>query len=136
MRAFIFISLSDAPSFAYQQPVLEWVKQAGALNLATLDIDAFSDEMLVNYACRLVQEAPHYAVYFKMERADAPLGASLKIIEEIIRDNKPGLVLLEGEHQRLKAIMQSRPHLNFKIAATETDLKPFILSFLQEESLR
>lgn len=132
MRAFILISLADRPSQAYGQLVLQEVKQLPAGDLAVLDLDAFSEEMLINYARRLIQEAEAFVVYFKVENENAAFGTSLKIVEEIIRHFKPGLILIEGHHQRLQTIMQSRPHLACKSAATAVDLKPYLVSFLTQ----
>ena len=132
MQAFILVSLTEVPAFTYQQPILQWVKTASKNSMVVLDIDAFSEEALVNHACQLMQEAEVYTVYFKLQKNDATLGASLKIVEEIIRSGKAGLVLLEGKHQRLSAIFSSRPEINFKAAATESDLRTFISSFINE----
>lgn len=132
MQAFILISLTDIASYSFEQPILEEVKELKAADLMVLDIDAFSDEMLVNHVCRLIHEAETFVVYFKVEKENAPLGASLKIVEELIRQAKTGLILLEGKHQRLKTILQSRPHLVVKDAETPAELKPLLVSFLMQ----
>ena len=132
MRAFILVTLTEAPDFTYQQPILEWVKESSSNSIAGWDIDAFSEETLVNHACRLMQEAEAFVIYFKLQKENVSLGAGLKIVEEIIRGGKAGLILLEGMHQRLSAIFSSRPEINFKEAESEADLRPFIAAFLNE----
>jgi len=129
MLVFLFISLIDAPSFQYQQPMVQWVK-AVAPAAITLDVDTFSEEMLVQQACRLLQEATRFVVYFKSETEEVPLRAIMKVVEELIWKDKPGTVLLEGNHRRLQSILQVRPHLSFQAAETAETLQPNLLASL------
>lgn len=89
---------------------MQWLK-ARTPEMTVLDIDSFSDEMLVSQATRLLTESTQYAIYFKVTTPNAPLGTAFKLLEEIIRETKPALILLEGTHARLSAIVQARTHL-------------------------
>ena len=125
MLVFLFVSLTNTPSFQYQQPVVQWVKEVTP-NAITLDLDTFSEEMLVTQTCRLLQEATHFMVYFKSENEEVPLRAVQKIVEELIWKEKPGTVLLEGKHRRLQVMLPARPHLTFQTIDSVEDLKLFL----------
>jgi len=133
MQVFLFVNLTDAPAFSYQQPVMQAVKTVAPLVL-TIDLDTFSEELLVQQACRLLQEATQFVVYFKAENAEVPFRAAQKIVEELIWKDKPGTVLLEGKHQRLQIMLPARPHLSFQVAETAEDLKPFFKAVLSVQS--
>ena len=112
MQVFIQVSLGILERYSFQQPLLQQVKKQ-LPEVLTLDIDSASDEMLVSQACRLVQEAEQPAIYFKVAVPNANFGAAFRLIEELIRENKPALVLTEGTHIRLANIINVRPHLQF-----------------------
>jgi hypothetical protein len=131
MPSFLLLSLSAEPIFTYHQPLLAQVKQA-APGWAALDVDSFSDEILVGYAARLVREADLVVAVFKAEQPGAPLGACQQVLEEIIRLDKPAVIFLQGEHRRLKAIFQARPHFTWHEAATGVDLQHQFSTFLNE----
>ncbi|GEO02574.1 hypothetical protein AAE02nite_02380 [Adhaeribacter aerolatus] len=122
MQTFIQVNIENTTSFSFQRPLLSWLKARNP-EMAVLDLDSFSDEMLVKQAGRLIQEAVKYAVYFKVAEPDAKLGAAFKLLEEIIGEDKPGLILLEGTHARLTAILQSRPHLQFNTVPNPEEVK-------------
>ena len=128
LQAFIQVNIENEPAFSYQRPLLPWLT-AQAPGLAVLDIDSFSDEMLVSQAGRLIQEAAAYAVYFKVAEPNAQLGAAFKLLEEIIRGDKPALILTEGTHARLDAIMQARPHLLLKKVTSQEEVKPHLAEY-------
>jgi len=129
MQVFLFVSLTTALSFDYQQPIVQWVKEV-APSVIAIDLDTFSEEMLVNQACRLLQEATHFVVYFKSENGEVPLRAAQKVVETLIWKDKPGTVVLEGNHRRLQLILPARPHLSFQAADTAEDLKLFLQAAL------
>ena len=133
MLVFLFVSLTNAPSFQYQQPVVQWVKEMAPAAI-TLDLDTFSEEMLVTQACRLIQEAARFVVYFKSENEEVPLRAVQKIVEELIWKEKPGTVLLEGKHRWVQVMLPARPHLTFQTADSVEDLKLFLRDALSAES--
>jgi hypothetical protein len=110
MQVFVQVSLGQDGFYVFKQPVLQKVKEQFP-EVITLDVDAASDEMLVTQACRLVQEAKQAVIYFKVIEPQANLGAGFRVVEEIIRTNKPILILIEGNHARLASILKVRPHL-------------------------
>lgn len=128
MSAFLLLTLSHEPPFIYRQPLLEQVKQA-APAWAALDVDAFSDEMLIGHAARLVREADRLVAVLKVLQPDAPLGACQPVLEEILQRDK-AVVFLHGSHRRLEAIFRARPRIALHLAATgeeqERQLKEFL----------
>ncbi|PIQ22766.1 MAG: hypothetical protein COW65_01225 [Cytophagales bacterium CG18_big_fil_WC_8_21_14_2_50_42_9] len=129
MQVFLFVNLTDAPSFSYQQPILQWVKEIAPATI-TLDMDTFSEELLVSQACRLLQEATSFIVYFKTEAKEAPFRAAQKVVEELIWKDKPGTVLLEGQHRRLQLMLPARSHISFQAGESAEALKPFLRAAL------
>jgi len=125
MQVFLFVNLTDAPSFAYQQPILQWVKEIAPATI-TLDLDTFSEELLVSQACRLLQEATSFIVYFRTENTEVPFRAAQKVVEELIWKDKPGTVLLEGGHRRLQLMLPVRPHISFQVSESVEELKSFL----------
>ncbi len=128
MQVLLFVTLADKDTFTFGQPVLTWAKQVFP-QLVLWDIDSFSEEKLVSYAVDLLREAEKYVVCFKTEKPDAPLGTGFRLLEEVIRADKPGLVLLQGEQQRLTAICTSRPQLTFASVDTDAALQEKLKSF-------
>jgi len=122
MQAFIQVNIENSPSFSFQRPLLSWLKAQNA-EIAVLDVDSLSDEMLTTQAGRLMQEAAKYAIYFKVAEPNANLGAAFKLVEEIIKEEKPGLIIIEGTHARLTAIVQSRPHLQYTPVNSPEEVK-------------
>ena len=128
MQAFIQVSLSSNAFYSFQQPIIQWLNQK-APEIATLDIDAASDEMLVNHAGGLMQEAELYAVYFKVIEPNANLGKAFRVVEEIIRDNKPGFIIVAGTHTRLTNIIEARPQLTLMSLQNEIDIQQQLTNY-------
>jgi hypothetical protein len=128
MKTFIQVDVENTAAFSYNRPLLQWLK-AQAPEIAVLDIDSYSDEMLISQAGRLLREAIFYAVYFKVAETNAQLGSAFKLVEEIIREDKPGLILIEGDHARLTAIVQARPHLQLKTVTSPEEVKRHLAEY-------
>jgi hypothetical protein len=131
MPAFLLLTLTAEPPFIYRQPLMQQVKEA-APHWSALDVDSFSDEILVAYATRLVREADKVVAVFKAEQPDASLGACQLVLEEIIQMNKPAVIFLQGAHRRLKAIFQARPHFTWQEAETEAALQRQLRQYLSQ----
>lgn len=129
MSTFLLLTLSQEPPFVYRQPLLEQVKQA-APAWAALDVDAFSDEMLIGHAARMVREAEKVVAVFQVLEADAPLRACQLVLEELLQQDKPVVVFLQGSHRRLAAIFRARPGITLYQAATGEELQQQVEDFL------
>lgn len=121
MLAFLYLNLtvSEQP-VSYQQAEVQLVK-AYFPDVALLDMDADSDEMLLHYAKRMIQEADQLVVCLKAEE-----GASLQLLTTVLEAMQQAkgqhVILLRGENQRLHRILQARPQLNFRKVSPEAEL--------------
>lgn len=129
MSAFLLLTLSHEPPFVYRQPLLERVKQAVPAWDA-LDVDAFSDEILVGHAARMVREAGRVVAVFKVLEPEASLRACQPVLEEMLQRDKPLVVFLQGSHRRLAAIFRARPGIVLHEAATDEELQQQMEGFL------
>ncbi|WP_199688411.1 hypothetical protein [Pontibacter oryzae] len=110
MQAFLYFDLTD--SGAYQKPVVAQVRQAFP-NIAVLDLDTTSDELLQHYARRMLREATQSIVCIKADESTKNLGSLMPLLEEIFRKGPQRLVILEGEHARLRRMFDARPHVRY-----------------------
>lgn len=129
MPAFLLVHLRSGNSSIYEYPIITWIKEQYP-EITVLDVDNSSDDLLISYACRLIVEEDRVIIYFIAKNPDAPVGAALRIIEAIISTEKATIqVLSEGQHNRLAAILTSRPHIPFLTAEAINQLKIEINTF-------
>lgn len=126
MQAFLYFDLTD--SGAYQKPVAAQVRQAFP-NIAVLDLDATSDELLQHYAHRMLREATQSIICIKADESTKDLGSLMPLLEEIFREGPQRLVLLDGEHARLRRMFDARPHVRFLDVAS-AEVLPQVKRFL------
>ncbi|MFT2009117.1 hypothetical protein ACMA1I_10620 [Pontibacter sp. 13R65] len=122
MKAFLYLNLLASAQTAYEQPVLEWVKKH-LPEVATLDLDASSDEMLQHYALRLLQESRQVAVGIRAEAEGADPRKLMLLVEELLQPNPGRLLLLHGNNPCLLRMLQARPQLNFRMVENEEQLQ-------------
>lgn len=128
MGAFIYAELSQALNNSYQKPVLELIKKQFS-SFDYLDLDNFSEEFLIMQTCQLVELADTCVVYFKSLAPEAPLGATLRLAEVLIRRQHSTLVVLQGTHTRLERLFNNRPTLTFLKNPTESRLQQHLNLF-------
>nr|WP_242922217.1 hypothetical protein [Pontibacter liquoris] len=131
MRAFLLLDLSAGA--AYGQPLVAQVKQAWP-EVATLDLDAGSTELLLHYALRLLHEAGKTVVLVKAAATANEFGKAMPLIEELLVPQEGRLLLLLGPHPRLQRMLQARPQVLYKQVETEADALAEISSFFTETS--
>lgn len=121
MRAFLHLNLAAPDQFAsYQQPEVQLVKNHFP-EVAVLDLDAASDEMLLHYARRLLLETEQIVVCIRAdEQASFQLFATL--LETMLQAQYQLLVLFFGENQRVQRILEARPQLNVEQVNSDADL--------------
>ncbi|MHC2991471.1 hypothetical protein OB13_07685 [Pontibacter sp. HJ8] len=122
MQAFLLIDLSGEAVF--EQPILAWLRQHRQ-GIATFDLDTQSDDMLQQYAVRLLQETAETVVCVKAGAGD--LNRLMPLLEELLQPNPDRLLLLLGEQPRLLRILQARPSLRYQVVADEEELKEVLL---------
>lgn len=109
MQAFLFLDMTA--SEAYSKPLLGQVKQQ-LPEVAVLDIDAQSDELLRHYALRLLRESDKAVIYIQAGATEP--GSIMVLLEELFQERPGRLVLLHGDHPRLLRMFQARPQVLFR----------------------
>lgn len=120
MQAFLYIELTTHTT--YRKPLPEQVKQQ-LPEVAVLDIDAESDELLQHYALRLLRESDKAVVCIKADATVTDLGKVMALLEELFQEKDNRLVLLLGEHSRLQRMFQARPQVQFRQVEEENVLE-------------
>lgn len=131
IRAFLYVDLRESAGFPFQNPLLQQVKHDFPA-VSTFDLDAASSPLLIDYACRLLDEAAQAVVFFKSEKENA-LGGTARILEQVIRQRLKCLVLLHGSHPRLRRMLSARTDLRFYAAEEEEELWEKAVAFLGDE---
>lgn len=116
MQAFLYFDLTD--SGAYQKPVAAQVRQAFP-DIAVLDLDTTSDDLLQHYARRMLREATQSIICIKADESTKDLGSLMPLLEEIFREGRQRLVLLEGEHARLRRMFDARPSIIYSVVSEQ-----------------
>ncbi|GHA66763.1 hypothetical protein [Pontibacter akesuensis] len=112
MQAFLYLNLTTEK--AYAQPLVDQVRQTFP-ELAILDLDAQSDELLQHYALRLLRESERAVVSIKADETTVDLTGAMPLLEELFQGGTQRLVLLLGQHARLQRIFAARPHVVFQV---------------------
>ncbi len=119
MQGFLYLDLSA--SNTYTKPVVEQVKQQ-LPGVAILDLDAQSDEVMLHYAKRFLEESERAVICFKAPEPEAGFGKLMPLLEELLQEQPDRLLLLLGNHTRLERIAQVRPELIFKKVQDQEEL--------------
>ncbi|MFD3001384.1 hypothetical protein ACFS7Z_13505 [Pontibacter toksunensis] len=120
MQAFLYIEITAETT--YRKPLPEQVKQE-LPEVAVLDIDVQSDELLQHYALRLLRESDKAVACIKSDETAPGLGKAMPLLEELFQEKEGRLILLLGEHPRLLRMFQARPQVNFRQVAEQDALK-------------
>lgn len=129
MQVFIYVELLDKPSYSYQKPVLNLVKQS-IPGMIYLDVDSFSDDFLVTQACQLLEQATVSVVYFKSASSEAKIGSLVRFAETLIRIQNEKLIVVQGQHNRLERVFSNRSNLNLLNNPDERYFTTQLISFL------
>ena len=127
MQAFLYINLTATTP--YHQPVPEQVKKA-LPQIAVLDVDAASGELVQHYALRLLRDAAKAVVCIKADESVADISALMPFLEELFQEHPQRHVLLQGQHDRLQRMFAARPAVSFKVVGEEEVLEE-VEQFLQ-----
>ncbi|WP_194350036.1 hypothetical protein [Pontibacter beigongshangensis] len=131
MKAFLYLNLLTSAQTTYEQPVLLWAKKH-LPEVAVLDLDANSDEMLQHYALRLLREAQQIAVCIRSEAEAAEFQKLMPLVEELLQPKPGRLLLLYGGNARLLRMLQARPQLKFRVVEEEAQLQEVLQSFFDQ----
>ncbi|QCR23746.1 hypothetical protein [Pontibacter sp. SGAir0037] len=127
MRAFILVHIADSGAITFGDPMLDWVKQQYA-NVVPFDLDAQSDELMQQYALRLLREATASIVCLKAE-GQAAFGRVVPLLQELLMPHLNRLVVLQGEHLRLQRVFEARPDMKFTTIRSNAELKAAVQQF-------
>jgi hypothetical protein len=128
MQAFLYLDLTV--SATYIKPLLGRVKQQ-LPEVAVLDIDAQSDELLRHYALRLLRESDKAVIYIQADAATTGFGSMMPLLEELFQEQPNKLILLQGDYPRLLRMLRARPQVQFK-QVKEDDVLEEVELFLGE----
>jgi biopolymer transport protein ExbD len=121
MQAFLLLDLTSAGKPAsYQQADVNLVK-VNFPDVALLDLDATSDELLVYYAKRMMQEAAQLVVCIKADE-NTSFRNLTPLLESLLQENEQQLVLLRGESHRLQRMIEARPYVKYKKVDSTSDV--------------
>jgi hypothetical protein len=125
MKALLYIRLlTDDQTIVYQNSLLEQVKKKFP-DVAVLDVDSQSGELVVHYAKKLLQDATQVIVCLDSATADAGFGSIFSLLELLLEWQKEQLILFRNNHNRLLRMVQARPELEAKVVQDDVE-------FLQE----
>ncbi|MBF9251715.1 hypothetical protein I2I11_00250 [Pontibacter sp. 172403-2] len=118
MQAFLLLDLTATTAF--RQPLLAQVKQVWP-EVAALDADAASGELLLHYALRLLRDADKAVVLVQADESMLGFGNAMPLIEELLLPQDGRVILLLGRYPRLERMLQARPYLVFKQVEDEAE---------------
>jgi hypothetical protein len=112
MKVLIHIELLNEPSASYDKEMISWARE-NIKDLATFDLDNFSDQYMFKYAIELI-EREEKAVIIIDVKEKAQAGKMLGLIEKIIKHKDKCMVMMNGENAMLEKIL-SLPGQNYRI---------------------
>ncbi len=96
MNSFIQFTLTEKPELSFQQPDVSGIKQEFP-QLTTFDLDNHSEEMIVGYAQKLMDESKKVVFYIKASEVSSQ-GGLMKLLSRLVRKKKSALLILEGKN--------------------------------------
>ncbi|MEJ8801197.1 hypothetical protein [Pontibacter sp. H249] len=116
MQVFLYVNLITPAT--YSQPLLQEIKISFP-QVAVLDMDAQSGELVQHYALQLLQEAELAIVCIKANESINDISALMPLLEELFQDKPGRLVLLLGQHARLQRMFAARQSIKYKAVGEE-----------------
>ncbi|WP_162428373.1 hypothetical protein [Pontibacter pudoricolor] len=129
MKALLYIRLLiDGQTIVYGNPVLEQVKNQFP-DVAVLDIDSQSGELVLHFAKQLLQSAGQVIVCVDSAGADAGFGSVFPLVELVLEGQKDQLIVFRNGHNRLQRMVQARPELKMRVAQSDAELIQVVQEF-------
>lgn len=129
MKALLYIRLLDEnQTIAYSNPMLDQAKKL-LPDVAILDLDSQSDQLVLHYARQLLKEATQTIVCIDSATPDAGLGSIFSLLEPILESEKSQLFLFRSKHNRLQRMLQARPELQVKMMQDDAELLQVVQEF-------
>jgi hypothetical protein len=115
MKALLYLRLlAEDQAIAYGNPLLELMKKELS-DVAVLDVDSQSGELVLHYAKQLLQNSEQLIVCVDSAAADAGFGSVFPLLELVLEGRKEQLIVFRTEHTRLQRMIQARPELQMKV---------------------
>ena len=134
MKALLYICLlSEASTIVYGSPVLEQVKTK-LPDVAVLDIDSQSGELVLHYAKQLLQDSEQVIVCIDSAAADSGFGSVFPLLKLVLEGQKDQLIVFRSEHTSLQRIVQARPELQMQAVQDDVELIQVMKEFYSSES--
>jgi hypothetical protein len=122
MKALLYLRLlTEDQTIAYGNPLLEQIKSQFP-DLAVLDVDSQSGELVLHYAKQLLQDSEQLIVCVDSAAADAGFGSVFPLLELVLEGRKEQLIVFRTGHTRLQRMVQARPELQMKVVEDDVEL--------------
>jgi hypothetical protein len=102
MKVLIHIELLEEPSVNYEKEILSWAKE-NIRDLASFDLDNFSDQYMFKYAMDLIEKEEKIVVMVDV-KGQVQAGKVMGVVEKIIKHKDKCLVLMNGKNVMLEKI--------------------------------
>jgi len=131
MKALLYISLlAENQTINYSNAVVEQVKKQFP-EVAVLDVDNRSDQLVLHYAKQLLQTADQLIVCIDSATPDAGFGSLFSLLELLLENPKDQLILFRNEHTRLQRMVQARAELKAVSVNSDDELLEQVKNFLE-----
>ena len=129
MKALLYIRLlAKNQTMAYGNPVLEQVKRLFP-DVAALDVDSQSGELVLHYATQLLQNSEQTIVCIDSAAPDEGFGSLFPVLELALEGQKEQLILFRNSHTRLRRMVEARPALQMKQVENDEELLQEVKGF-------
>jgi hypothetical protein len=128
MKVLIYIELLKEPSASYDKEMINWARES-IKDLATFDLDNFSDQYMFKYAMELIEKEEKTVIVIDVkEKAQA--GKILGLVEKIIKHKDKCMVMMNGENAMLEKMFGILKN-KFQHEATQEERKKITETFLK-----
>jgi hypothetical protein len=129
MKALLYLRLlTEDQTIAYGNPVLEQLTKQFP-DVAVLDVDSQSGELVLHYAKQLLQSAEQVIVCVDSASANADFGSVFPLLELLLEGQKEQLIVFRNGHNRLQRMVQARPELQMKAVQDDAELLRVVKEF-------
>ena len=134
MKSLLYISLlADNQPVNYGNAVLDQVKKHFP-EVAVLDVDSKSDQLVLHYAKQLLQDSEQVIVCIDSAAADSGFGSVFPLLKLVLEGQKDQLIVFRSEHTSLQRIVQARPELQMQAVQDDVELIQVMKEFYSSES--
>lgn len=130
MQVVLYVELTEAISFSYEKPILDWVK-IRFTQAIVYDLDNHSEVLLIQYASELLEKAEKAVIIF--HAVEASMGSLRILLEKVIQGKEKCLVCLNGHHAMLERMLSLLNPSQVKRNLTNQEQQDAIARFYANE---